>query len=221
MMTHATTSARGTRDLAQRRTLDSRRLAGAAFLLVGTAFLFVTMLAASIAPGYDFHAAAISDLGVIDETALLFGAMLVGIGALDLVGGLLLDLGPRRPLLLAPFVLGGVGAIGAGLVPLDRGTAHSLFALAAFVGFNLQALALATRLHGPLRWVSLPAGIVGLVYVGLMVVGDGGNPAAFGAIGHGGTERMIAYPVMAWLIALGGALLGDADVLGRPARATP
>jgi hypothetical protein len=41
-----------------------------------------------------------------------------------------------------------------------------------------------------------------------MVVGDGGNPAAFWIIGHGGTERMIAYPVMLWLPLLGGHLLG-------------
>jgi len=52
------------------------------------------------------------------------------------------------------------------------------------------------------------AGAIGLLYVGVMVVGDAGNPAVFGAIGHGGAERLIVYPSMLWLIAAGGYLLG-------------
>ncbi|MEF8883716.1 MAG: hypothetical protein V5A44_01140 [Haloarculaceae archaeon] len=55
------------------------------------------------------------------------------------------------------------------------------------------------------------AGALGLVFVVLMILGDGGNVAAFGPIGHGGTERMIVYPVMVWLIAFGGYLLGTSD----------
>jgi hypothetical protein len=40
-----------------------------------------------------------------------------------------------------------------------------------------------------------------------MVIGDGGNPAVFGSIGHGGSERMIVYPAMLWLLTFGGFLL--------------
>lgn len=48
------------------------------------------MLAASIAPAYDFKGGAISDLGVIDETAPLFSSLLVAMGVLNVVGGYLL-----------------------------------------------------------------------------------------------------------------------------------
>jgi hypothetical protein len=46
-----------------------------------------------------------------------------------------------------------------------------------------------------------------------MAIGDSGQTAAFGPIGHGGTERMIAYPPMLWMLALGGYLMaaGEAD----------
>ena len=54
---------------------------GAMLAVLGIAFLTMTMLAASIAPGYDYHGAAISDLGVIDETAGLFNGLLVLVGA--------------------------------------------------------------------------------------------------------------------------------------------
>jgi hypothetical membrane protein len=65
------------------------RLPGLFFFLLGAGFLIVTMLAASIAPDYDFRGGAISDLGVIAETALLFNSLLVVMGVLNIVGGYL------------------------------------------------------------------------------------------------------------------------------------
>jgi hypothetical protein len=52
---------------------------------------------------------------------------------------------------------------------------------------------------------------VGFVFVVLMVIGDSGNAAAFGPIGHGGTERMIVYPAMLWMLALGGYLMAAGE----------
>ena len=152
------------------------RAAGLLFFGVSAGFLMVTMLAASIAPGYDFHGAAISDLGVTAETAVLFNGLLVVIGAMNVAGGYLLYRRHHRGV-LAAYVLAGVGAVGAGLFPLSTGGVHSLFALLAFIGFNLE------------------------------VIGDSGNAAVFGSIGHGGSERMIAYPAMLWLLAFSGYLL--------------
>ncbi|HEX8025693.1 MAG TPA: DUF998 domain-containing protein [Candidatus Limnocylindrales bacterium] len=185
----------------------SREAAGLSFVAAGAVFLLATTLAASIAPGYDIHGGAISDLGVIAETAWLFNGSLLAIAALNLVGGWLFFREHRRAWVLAAFVLGSIGALGAGLFPLDTGGLHAIFALAAFVGFNLEALATALVVRGPIRWLSALAGVVGLVYVVVMVIGDGGNPAVFGAIGHGGAERMIAFPAMLWLLALGGGLM--------------
>jgi hypothetical membrane protein len=182
------------------------RYAGVTFFALAAAFLLVTMLAASIAPGYDFHAAAISDLGVIEETALLFNGLLVVLGILNIAGGYLLYRSMRRTWLFAVYVLAGIGAIGAGLFPLDTGV-HSLFALLAFVFFNIEAIGTSAVLTGPMRVLGVLAGTVGLIYAVLMVIGDAGNPAVFGPIGHGGSERMIAYRVMLWLLAFGGYLM--------------
>jgi hypothetical protein len=108
-------------------------------------------------------------------------------------------------------VLGGIGAIGAGLYPLDSGQAHSLFALAGFTFFNLEAIAAATVIRGPMRIVSVLAGALGLLFVGVMIIGDSGNPAIFGPIGHGGAERMIVFPAMLWLVGFGGYLMAAAS----------
>lgn len=183
------------------------RAAGFLLFAVGAGFITISMLAASIAPGYDFHAAAISDLGVIAETAVLFNGLLVAVGGLNAVGGYLFYRSHRRRGLLAVYLVAGVGAVGAGLMPLDTGGLHSLFALLAFVFFNIEAIVTAAVLTGPMRLVSIVAGAIGLVYVVIMVIGDGGNPVVFGAIGHGGSERMIAYPALLWTLALGGYLM--------------
>ena len=196
------------------------RWAGLVLAVIGGGFLIGTMLAASIAPGYDFHGGKISDLGVIDETALLFNSLLVVVGILNLVGGYLLFRATGRAWLLVPFALAALGAVGVGLFPLDTGTPHSISALVAFVFFNVEALASAALVRGPMRLLSLLAGIVGLAYVVVMVLGDGGNVALFGPIGHGGSERMIAYPVMAWLLVFGGFLMARSslDVSDLPIR---
>jgi hypothetical protein len=65
-----------------------------------------------------------------------------------------------------------------------------------------------------MRAVSVLAGLVGLAFVVVMVIGDAGNTAIFGPIGHGGAERMIVYPAMLWMMAFGGYLMADPP-LGR------
>ena len=189
-------------------------LPGFVLFVLAAQFMTVIMLAASVAPDYDFHAGAISDLGVIGETALLFNVSLVAVGVLNLVGGYLFFRTHGRPWILATYLLAGIGAIGAGSIPLNTSDFHSLFALVAFLCFNLEAMATATVLPGPMKAISALAGAIGIVFVGVMIIGDSGNPAIFGAIGHGGSERMIVYPVMLWMLALGGYLMAGAEVRG-------
>lgn len=184
-----------------------QRLPGFLLFLLAAQFMTVIMLAASMVPGYDYAAAAISDLGRLPETALLFNVSLIAVGALSVVGGYLFFRSHGRMWLLALYVLAGIGAAGAGVFPLGTSDLHSIFALLAFLFFNLLAIGTGAVLSGPMRWISFVAGLVGMVFVVLMVIGDSGNTAAFGAIGHGGTERMIVYPVMLWMLAFGGYLM--------------
>jgi hypothetical membrane protein len=178
----------------------------------------VIMLGASMAPSYDVAGGAISDLGVVDETAPLFNTSLVITGLLNLAAGLLLFRATGRWSILAVFSVAGMGAAGAGLVALDVNDLHGIFALLAFVFFNIEAIVIGMAVHGPMRAVSWIAGLVGIGFVVLMVIGDSGNPGVFGAIGHGGAERMIVYPVMLWLLAFGGYLMAGGPATPRFAR---
>jgi hypothetical membrane protein len=188
-------------------TRTGLRLAGLFLFILAAGFMTVIMLGSSMAPGYDIQGGAISDLGTFPETALLFNLALVAVGVLNIAGGYLLFRVHERAWILPVFAVAGLGAAGAGLVPLNTSDFHGIFALVAFLFFNIEALASASLVSGPMRWVSVFAGLVGLIYVVIMVIGDGGNPAVFGAIGHGGAERMIVYPAMLWLMAFGGYLM--------------
>jgi hypothetical membrane protein len=209
VQTHHGTSGLTPLAWAREGSREDLRVPGLLLFLLSAQFMTVIMLGASIAPGYHYNEAAISDLGVIGETALLFNASLIVVGVLNLAGGYLFYRWHAKAWLLALFGLAGIGAAGAGAVSLNTSDLHSIFALVAFVFFNLEAIGCAAVLPGPMKVISALAGSIGVVFVVLMVIGDGGNTDAFGVIGHGGTERMIVYPVMLWMMALGGYLMAS------------
>ncbi|WP_227131192.1 DUF998 domain-containing protein [Halorubellus salinus] len=192
-------------------TVRAQRRAGVILAVLSAQFMTVIMLAAAMVPGYDFGASAISDLGVFPESAWLFNASLVLVGLLNVAGGYYYYRVHGKRWLFGVFALAGLGAVVAGAVPLDAGDLHSLGALFAFLFFNVQAIGVGTQVRGAMRYASVLAGIVGIAFLGIMIVGDAGNPAVFGAINHGGAERMIVYPAMLWLVAFGGYLLGRGE----------
>ena len=186
---------------------DAPRIAGVLLFALAAQFMIAIMLGASVAPAYDYAGGAISDLGVVPETASLFNLSLFVVGLLAIAAGYLFYRSHGRRWLLVLYAVAGIGALGASVFHLGTSDLHGIFALVAFVFFNLLAIGTGAVVAGPMRWVSFLAGAVGLVFVVLMVIGDSGNTASFGVIGHGGTERMIVYPVMLWMIAFGGFLM--------------
>ncbi len=188
-----------------------QRYAGVSFCFLAAQFMTMIMVTASMAPGYDLSGGAISDLGVHPVTAPLFNTSLVVTGLLNALGGVLLYRINGRILPLTLYALAGAGVVGAGLVTLEAPGIHGLFALAAFLFFNLQIIPEVIRLRGAIGTIGGTLAAIGLAYVVIMAAGDAGNPSVFGAIGHGGAERMIVYPPMLWLMIYGGFLLGRAE----------
>lgn len=178
-------------------------------------FLIALMLGESIAPGYSMHDNAISDLGTIAETELLFNASLFLIGLLNFAAGYVLykAIGDRK--VLIAFALGGIGAMGAGLIPLDHPSGvHGLFALFAFVFINVEAMVAGRLAKFPLNRISLLLGILGIIFVPVMIMVDSGSLDVTGSIGHGGVERMIAFPCLIWMLVFGGYLIASPELRG-------
>lgn len=190
--------------------LDNKATSGLLLAIASAQFITAMMLGEAIAPGYSMHDNAISDLGTIDETRVLFGASLFIAGLLNLLGGLYFYRVHKNRLLMIVFALGGIGAMGAGLVPLDAKIGlHGLFALMAFLFISIEAILSGLKVDVPLRVISVVMGVTGIVFTGVMFLVDSGSIDVSGGIGHGGTERMIAYPVLVWMMIYGGYLLGS------------
>jgi hypothetical membrane protein len=197
-------------DIAIKTRYNSEQTAGLLLFIGAAQFLLVMMLMESVAPGYSMHDNAISDLGTIPETALIFNASLFAIGLINIVAGLNIYKVLGDKALLAIFVLGGIGAMGVGLITLDSPLGlHGLFALLAFLFLNLEAVGVGLKLYGGLKVISIVAGIVGILFLGVMVLVDSGSIDLSGSIGHGGAERMIAYPALIWMVMFGGYLMAE------------
>jgi hypothetical membrane protein len=183
--------------------------AGFLFFLSSSGFMTVLMMAEAVAPGYSMNTNAISDLGTIGPSSLMFNTSIFLVGIMNIAGGYLYYRTHRKRHVLAMFTIAGIGAMGVGIFTLNTPGLHGIFALTAFLFFNLQALAVSGMLSFPLKYISVALGILGLAYIAVMFVSDSGIIDLFGPIGHGGTERMIVYPSIIWLTVFGGYLLGE------------
>jgi hypothetical membrane protein len=191
------------------RTLIEREpqaVAGAVFVVTAAGFSLALVACAAIAPGYNVGADAISDLGVIPETAPLFNAAIVLTGLGNALGGVVYYRAHRRRWLLGLFFFTGLGSVGVGLFPADVPVPHYAAALVAFVALNAQTIACSRRAPRGLRALGVLAGVAGFASLVRFVLAD-----AYGPLGYGGVERMVVYPALLWLLAFGGALLGSGD----------
>ncbi len=191
-------------------SLDNKTLAGVILFILSAQFIIGLMVGEAMAPGYSIHDNAISDLGVFSETAALFNTSLFLVGILNIAGGYFLYKAYGSKGIFAMFVLAGIGAMGAGLIALDNPIGvHSLFALVAFIFFNAQAIASSKLTEGPMKYISIIAGSIGLIFLILHAASDFGFADLYGPIGHGGSERMIVYPAILWVLAFSGYLLAS------------
>jgi len=181
-------------------------IAGFLFFILASQFLVFLMISESLVPGYSIHDNVISDLGVSQESALLFNTSIFFVGLLEIIGALFFHVVHRRVWITIAFILSGIGGIGVAIFTLNSGL-HGIFALLAFIFGNIQAIVTATVLKRPMNVISILSGVIGLIFLILFISSDLGAISLYGPIGHGGLERMIVYPILIWSIALGGYLM--------------
>ncbi len=185
----------------------SNLVIGLIFSFMSAQFIIVLMLGAAIAPDYSINQNAISDLGVIQQTSLLFNTSLFLFGLLVIIAAYLYHQNHLKKWITLLFIISGIGAIGVALFPLDNPGIHGIFALIAFLFTNFIPLGVSTLLPRPLNVLSIATGTLGLLFLLLHFLSDSGIMTLYGPIGHGGSERMIVYPVLLWFVAFGGYLI--------------
>ncbi len=195
----------------------ARTLAGMLLLLAGFVILMGIITAEAVYPDtYTTHDNEISDLGatkppdsvIRQPSAHIFNATMLVSGATIMAAAYLVRRSrtPRR--LWISVGLMGIGAFGVGVFPGNRAPMHGLFALLTFGSGGVAAILAGSVISGMFRWASIGLGVVTLGSLFLALLGD--VTPIFDRLGDGGIERWVAYPEIAWLIAMGSFLAGGA-----------
>lgn len=190
------------------------RIAGTLLFMAGFGIFMGIITAEALYPGeYTTGASMISDLGgteppdsiVLQPSAAIFDTTMIVIGVLVLAAAACLYAARRRPSLTIPMALLGIGAVGVGIFPGDTGAVHQIFAQLTFISGGVAAILTYRSVRGPFLYVTVALGAITLVnLIAYIVLGDGWFVAG---LGLGGLERWIAYPIVFWLIGVGGYLM--------------
>jgi len=171
---------------------------GRVLLALGSLQFIIAMLVAEqLYPGYSPLHNYISDLGALKApTAPLFNTSVILLGALGLLAVFLLrrELGRAGAWLLG---LASLGAMGVGLFAEDYGFPHSISAFIAFLFGALAVIAIGLRRGGIFKPLGITLGAISLVALALFI------PRVNTPLGIGCIERLIAYPVLLFLVIYG------------------
>lgn len=218
--------------------MDRLRLAGTLILIASIQFIIGVSIAESVYPGYSVNQNYLSDLGatvrrtdsgvsiIIQQPAsLIFTASLIAMGAFVLAAAYLMftTTKSRRPVVFIG--LFGLGALGAGVFSEVFFLVHGIFSLMAFF-FGAAAAIDSFRLERrPMSYISPVLGFVALVALALLELsavdqimkelGASGFSPIYTPLGVGGIERIVVYPVVLWLVALGAYMITAPELVSK------
>jgi len=186
------------------------KVAGLLLFLAGVVALMGIITAEIYYPsGYSTRDNEISDLGatrppdsvVTQPSATIFNTTMMTTGLMILAAVGFVHMRHRDYLASVPLALFGMGVLGVGIFPGNVTPWHGLFAMTTFVFGGIGAVTSSRIVRGPLRYVFIAFGVIGLFCLFF-------SDALIPHLGDGGTERWVAYPILFWLTGLGGYILG-------------
>ena len=200
--------------------LSNQKIAGI-ILFVGTFGFVLAMQISEFIDGASYNVANnfISDLGTYCKafpavttcvelpSHNLFDISVFLIGLALLLGSYFLYRAFKNRVFGGLLILSGIGAMGVGIFPENYPVEHEIFSLVVFLFGGLAAIFAYKIERKPLNYFSPVIGAFSIAMVVLYLAGyDLG-------LGVGGIERLIAYPELLWLVALGGHMIAwDAEI---------
>ena len=180
---------------------DSRKVAGGLLFAGSVQFILFVIIAEALYPGYSISENWISDLGV-GATAIIFNSSAVLLGSCVIVGGYLIHRTCSSRCFSLLVILTGVGAMGAGLFSENFGIIHGMASLVTFIFGALSAIMSRRLQKPPLSYFSVLLGALSLLALALSISGT------YLGLGKGGIERIVAYPILIWIVGFGSHLIG-------------
>lgn len=198
--------------------MNQLKLCGLILFIGGSLALMGIITAEAMYPsGYTTNANEISDLGAtkppnsvsFQPSAGIFNTTMLLAGALILVAAFFQHTYLKKFLFSIPLLLFGLGLMGVGIFPGNKGAYHGLSAMLAFLSGGVCAITSFKIVSAPFKYIGILFGLIALASWFTAVLSPG---TLFPVIGIGGTERWVAYPIMLWLTGLGGYLMNKKKV---------
>lgn len=193
------------------RNILYQEIAGLLLVIAGIQFMLMVSISETLYPGYNtakYTLSSLADLPIQEPSATIFNVTVFLAGLLVIIASYLIY--KRFESKIFPVLLGllGIGAIGVGIFPGYTGGIHVIFAMTSFIFGSLAVITSFTILRDSLLKYVLPVlGAIAFVDILLVIFLQDANP--FMTLGIGGTERLIVYPVILSIVALGGYLSGS------------
>ena len=191
------------------------RVAGVSMFSAGAFLVMAIITSEALYPvAYTTARNEISDLGgtrppaalVFQPVATIFNVSMILTGLLLLLGGVVLHRAVRRWSVSLPVLVLGGAVLLVGIFPGNTGLPHALAAMAAFWAGGIAALLSSRIVDAPFRYPLTLLGVINLLLLASYFTLGDANP--MWALGVGGAERWIAYPVLLWSMGFGGYLAG-------------
>ena len=188
------------------------RHASGVFLFIGAVqFVLGMLIAEFLYPGYSASVNYISDLGatcrttciIYQPSASIFNTSVSLLGVLTIVSSYFLWREFHNRLISLLLGFSGIGMVGVGLFPETAGIVHPIVSFIAFFFGGLTAIATYKLMKAPFAYLSVLIGMIGLIALALFI------SEIFLGLGPGGMERMMAYPLLLWVIGFGGNLMSS------------
>ena len=193
------------------KSIIYQKTAGLLMVISGIQFMLLVSIAETLYPGYNtaiYDLSSLADLPIHEPSATIFNVTVFTAGLLVFIAAYLIYKRYQSKIFPAFLGLLGIGAMGVGIFPGYTGNVHVIFAMASFIFGSLALLTSFTILKDSLlKYILTVLGAIALLDILLVIILQDASP--FMAFGIGGTERLIVYPVILGVIALGGYLTGS------------
>ena len=178
---------------------DVRVKAGACLFAGAAQFLMALALAETLYPDYSLSANPLSDLGAgaLQPSSAIFNGSVIVFGLSVVLGAAFAVRGFGSRTLAAVLVLAGIGMVGVGIFTETMLGPHLVFSFLAFFCSGVAAVLSFQVTDSPFRYFAAVLGGFALAALVLFITG-----VDFG-LGHGGIQRLIVYPALAWYMGFG------------------
>lgn len=181
---------------------NKAKIAGSLLFIGSTQFILGIILSETLYPGYNTSLQTISSLGV-GPSAAIFNISILLLGVLGLIGVYFYHQVYKLNLFSILLGLAYSGAIGVGLFTEASATfnLHVIFSFMTYVFGGMAAIVSYKQQKHPMSTFSMILGAFSLLAIIILASGN------YLGLGLGGMERMVAYPLLLWLVGFGSQII--------------